>query len=155
MNKNATALLVIIIIVFGAFYFSGYSKKTSNTENIEATIDANTAVTTRVHPDQGNYLTDLRGIALYTYSDDKSLESVCFDECEKNWPIFEYDARQINLSKDTLTKMLNTIERADGRYQYAFENRPLYYYSGDKNPGETKGIYPENSGGKWSLVIVQ
>ena len=42
-----------------------------------------------------------------------------------------------------------TITRSNGQKQTTFKGYPLYYYSGDKAPGDTNG---EGVGGVWHVV---
>lgn len=103
----------------------------------------------------GEYLTDTKGMTLYTFGDDKKLESVCFKECLENWTPFQYDGKNLASSTDLLSKRMNLIKRENNYYQYAYIERPLYYYDGDKNPGETNGMTVENIQNRWNLVLIQ
>jgi predicted lipoprotein with Yx(FWY)xxD motif len=100
----------------------------------------------------GEYLTDTKGMTLYVFADDKKLSSSCTGECLKNWPIFTYDNKKITDFKDLLSKRMNVIKRTDGTYQYAYGEKPVYYYIGDKVPGDITGNGMNS--GKWSIITI-
>jgi predicted lipoprotein with Yx(FWY)xxD motif len=100
----------------------------------------------------GPYLTDAKGMTLYVFANDPDLKSTCTGDCLKMWPAFAYDNKKVDSESDMLSKRINVIKRDDGTYQYAYGNKPLYYYSGDKNPGETNGNGVNKSA--WSIVLI-
>ncbi|MBA3733150.1 hypothetical protein H0W91_02110 [Patescibacteria group bacterium] len=98
----------------------------------------------------GEYLTDGRGMTLYVSADDKRLASSCTGDCAKTWIPYAYDNKNIASSTDMLSKRMNVIKRPDGTYQYAYGEKPVYFYVGDKAPGDTNGN--GLNAGKWSVV---
>jgi predicted lipoprotein with Yx(FWY)xxD motif len=101
----------------------------------------------------GEYLTDKRGITLYVYADDKKLQSTCSGNCLKLWLPAGFDPNdRVDLSTDTLSEKINSAKASDGSRQYAFGDKPLYYYLVDENPGDVNGNGLDN--GKWSIVPI-
>ena len=103
----------------------------------------------------GNYLTDKYGKTLYVYAGDKKLESVCVEnsECLNTWPPFIFDFQKVTEFDDNLSKKINVIpENSFSWATYAYGESPLYYYVGDKNPGDVNGNGLEN--GKWHIVQI-
>ena len=49
-------------------------------------------------------------------------------------------------------RKLGTIRRADGRIQVTYAGRPLYYYVGDRRPGQILCQDVEEFGGLWLVV---
>ena len=84
--------------------------------------------------------------------DDKKLESSCYDACAKMWPPFPYDNKSLTGATDPLLKNLNIVKRNDGTYQYAWGDKPLYYYESDVRSGDTNGNGIDMV---WSVVIVK
>lgn len=117
-----------------------------NTGSIVGSINSKSA---------GEYLTNPKGITLYVFSDDKRLESVCNDDCLKKWLIYEFDNKDIPRSDDSLSQRMNIAKRAGGYKQYAYNLSPVYYYIGDKKPGDRNGVSSEDIESKWSLVKIQ
>ncbi|QDV08086.1 F5/8 type C domain protein [Planctomycetes bacterium Poly30] len=70
--------------------------------------------------------------------------SACNGGCAQAWPpLYLEDGVPTGLPG------LGSITRADGTFQVTYQDRPLYFYSGDQAPGETMG---EGLGGVWSTV---
>ena len=157
-------ILVVALVIVGALVYS--QNKTAPSGNPTSTTNNTTKTTTTTKPADsktvvsstksakyGDYLTDSKGITLYVSGDDKKLQSSCNDECAKTWLPFMYDSKDLASSTDKLGKRLNVIKRSDGSSQYAYGEKPLYYYSGDKNPGDMNGNGLND--GKWSIVTIQ
>ena len=47
---------------------------------------------------------------------------------------------------------MGTSPRADGTRQVTYDGHPLYYFAGDKAPGDVKGQGIHNFGGGWYVV---
>ena len=93
--------------------------------------------------------TDRPGYTLYVFDGDQALTdsvpgSTCNDACAETWPPL-----LVNDGFATGAANLTTVVRDDGTIQAAFENRPLYFYSGDSNAGETSG---QGLNSAWWLV---
>jgi len=96
----------------------------------------------------GNILADPRGMALYTSDKDQKGVSNCSDACALTWPPLiafgpSYGPRELSGVFDVMT-------RADTKKQITWNGMPLYTYSGDTKPGETKGNGV--AGGAWHFV---
>ena len=79
--------------------------------------------------------TDDAGMTLYTYSRDRAESSACTGGCARQFPPHVAEARHRQFPPDGFS----VITRPDGRLQWAYESRPLYRYSGDREPGEITG----------------
>ena len=75
------------------------------------------------------------GMTLYTFDNDKagSAKSVCNGPCATNWPplMAPEDAKP--------TGEFTVIVRDDGKKQWAFKGKPLYYWAKDTKPGDKTG----------------
>ena len=87
-------------------------------------------------------LTAGNGMTLYTFDKDPAGTSVCYDDCAVNWPPFIAEAGAIMPG-------LSTVERQDGSKQWAKDGKPLYFWVGDAEPGETNG---DGVGGVWHVA---
>ena len=85
----------------------------------------------------GNYLVDSRGNTLYLFTRDVAGDSKCTGGCLNSWPIFYQE--QISISQGLLSSDFGTITRDDGKKQTTYNGWPLYYFSSDANPGDTRG----------------
>ena len=80
-------------------------------------------------------LTGANGMTLYTFDRDvaASGKSVCNGPCATNWPplMAPEDAKP--------TGEFTVIVRDDGKKQWAFKGKPLYYWAKDTKPGDKTG----------------
>jgi predicted lipoprotein with Yx(FWY)xxD motif len=76
-------------------------------------------------------------MTLYNFKKDTPGKSACEGECLAKWPIYFVD---MVAPKDGLdAKNFGTITRADGKKQTTYKGMPLYFFAGDKAPGDTNG----------------
>ncbi|MCX5876169.1 MAG: hypothetical protein NT087_07750 [Deltaproteobacteria bacterium] len=85
----------------------------------------------------GSFLVDTKGMTLYYFKKDTPGKSACEGDCVAKWPLYFREAVAV---KDGLkADDFATITRADGQKQTTYKGMPLYYFVGDKNPGDTAG----------------
>ncbi len=86
------------------------------------------------------------GYSLYTFDIDGDGMSNCQDEndCLMNWPAFVADDGEPDIGAFT------RFTRGDGTDQWAHNGRPLYFYMGDMQRGDTEG---DGVGGVWHLIL--
>ncbi|BDG03131.1 COG4315 family predicted lipoprotein [Anaeromyxobacter oryzae] len=87
--------------------------------------------------DGASYLTDTKGMALYTFKNDTPGKSACTGDCITKWPL--YYREKVGVTGDLQEPDFATITREDGKKQTTYKGKPLYYFSGDAAPGDTKG----------------
>ncbi len=93
----------------------------------------------------GEILTGPKEMTLYIFALDREPgESACNGACARNWPPFQPAS-----DAPAPEGPLSVITREDGTEQYAYQGRPLYYWSRDKKPGDTNG---HNLGGVWAVA---
>lgn len=86
----------------------------------------------------GLFLTDDAGRTLYAFDNDKKDTSTCTGSCLQTWPPFL--VHSVPQAGDRINAaLLSTFALADGTMQAEYDSHPLYYYSGDKNPGDIRG----------------
>ena len=96
--------------------------------------------------DAGTYYLDANGKALYTFAQDNMPgKSACNKECPNVWP--PLTAPKGATPQDAWT----TIARDDGSHQWALDNRPLYRYVRDVQPGSALG---DRVGNAWNVAYV-
>ncbi|HMW17509.1 MAG TPA: hypothetical protein PKN13_06995 [Accumulibacter sp.] len=80
-------------------------------------------------------LTGQNGMTLYTYDKDSagSGRSVCNGPCAGNWPpLLAGDGQSAGGDYSVIT-------RDDGKKQWAYKGKPLYYWIKDQKPGDRSG----------------
>jgi predicted lipoprotein with Yx(FWY)xxD motif len=90
------------------------------------------------------------GMTVYTFASDTagSGKSACSGGCLTKWPAVTVAAAVTPTAGNGVSGTLATITRADnGSLQVTYNGLPLYFYAGDKAPGDTNGSYPN-----WNLV---
>lgn len=103
-------------------------------------------------PILGPYVTDARGRALYLLEPDGP-SGGCFDGCLGIWPpLVTGQALPEAGDSSLVSRLLGTTKRRDGLMQATYGGHALYYYSGDREPGQTLGQHVEDSWGEWYLV---
>jgi predicted lipoprotein with Yx(FWY)xxD motif len=101
----------------------------------------------------GGYIaTDINGWTLYTYANDTPGQSNCTGGCAQAWPPYIVSQGAAPTADWAGQYSLGVIQRQDGNYQATYNDMPLYYYSQDKKPGDTRG---DGVGGAWSVVNIQ
>jgi predicted lipoprotein with Yx(FWY)xxD motif len=83
------------------------------------------------------------GMTLYTFDKDQGGMSSCYGECAKKWP--PYFAKK----GEKVMKDWTMVKRKDGKLQWAYDAKPLYFYAGDKAKGDKTG---DGLGGVWHIV---
>lgn len=106
----------------------------------------------------GYILTDRNGMTLYTNANDPQDQSACSDACTAAWPPLLVSG---NLASGTLivgaglSRVLDTIQRADGATQVTFNHQPLYTFRRDMQPGDATGQGSTGFGGAWSVAVMK
>jgi predicted lipoprotein with Yx(FWY)xxD motif len=85
----------------------------------------------------GTFLTDAKGMTLYTFKNDMPGMSHCEGGCVDNWPV--YYSESVEVKEVASAKDFGTITRGDGKKQTTYKGMPLYYFVGDKAAGDTNG----------------
>jgi predicted lipoprotein with Yx(FWY)xxD motif len=99
----------------------------------------------------GTYLVDGTGRTLYLWVADKSSTSSCDASCIKYWPPLTGTPKAGGSLQQSA---LSTSARSDGSKQVTYDGHPLYYFAGDKAPGDTAGQGSNGSGALWWVVGV-
>lgn len=90
-------------------------------------------------------LTGGNGMTLYTFDKDaaNSGKSVCNGPCATNWPpLFAMDG-------DMASGDYGIVTRDDGKKQWAYKGKPLYYWIKDQKAGDKTG---DGFNGVWRIA---
>ncbi len=86
-------------------------------------------------------------MTLYTYDKDTTNKSNCNALCLAAWPAFLAPG-----PVDPTGSTYSTIKRDDGRYQWAMNGKPLYFYANDTAVGDRHG---DGKMGEWNVIPVR
>jgi predicted lipoprotein with Yx(FWY)xxD motif len=110
-------------------------------DNLMLGVDANYKL--------GTYLIGYNGETLYTYEKDTGASSTCYAQCATKWPPYIVSpSDNTNAQYGVDANKISVITRADGTLQVAYNNHPLYFYSGDTQ-ATTNG---QGFGGIWYVI---
>lgn len=145
--SRAEHYLFIVLTAGGLLALPPSAEAQSDTGNARLEINEQTPY--------GQYLTDREGHSLYLFEQDVPGDpSTCLDACANAWPPYTtQEAPQAGEGIDE--EKLGTLEREDGNTQVTYDGWPLYYFNGDKQPGDALGQDVEHLGAEWYLVSPQ
>ncbi len=90
----------------------------------------------------GTYLTDKKGLTLYTFANDRPGVSTCTGQCLVKWPPYGPGLSATGTAPINLPMLpvnIETMRGNNGMVQFAWKGMPLYYFYQDKAPGDTLG----------------
>jgi len=94
---------------------------------------------------EGGMLVGVNGMTLYVFDKDEagSGKSVCNGPCAQNWPpLAASDGAKSGGD-------FSVITRDDGKKQWAYKGKPLYFWAKDQKPGDTTG---DNFNNVWHVA---
>lgn len=119
---------------------------------------ASAPISTKLHPEEGEYLVAGNGFALYLFKADKEDDdqedagrSTCEADCLAAWPPLLAEGVPAGTGS-VRNDLLGTIARSDGTQQVTYGGWPLYFFAGDYAPGDVNGHDIEDFGEDWYLV---
>lgn len=102
--------------------------------------------------DYGRILFDGKGRALYAFTRDaRGGRSTCSGACAAAWPPYVVRG-SLRAGGGTQARLLGTVRRSDGTRQVTYAGRPLYYYVGDRKPGQVLCQNVREFGGLWLVM---
>ncbi len=104
-----------------------------------------------VSSDYGRILADGHGRALYLFSADTGKGSNCQGDCAKAWPPYLVKSKPTAVS-GAKPGRVGTVRRSDGKLQATYAGHPVYYYVGDRSPGEVNCQAAVEFGGYWYVL---
>ena len=146
---GATALVLAALTVAGCGGYGGSNESGSparpqTTNGQSATVGVATG-------GLGRILVNSQGRTLYLFEKDSGTTSACTGACATFWPPLRANGKPTAGSGATAS-MLATTNRPDGGTQMTYNGHPLYLYSGDRKPGDTKGEGLNTFGGLWYVL---
>ena len=99
----------------------------------------------------GRILFDGRGYVLYGFTRDPRGRSMCSGACARAWPPYIVKSRP-RTGAGVAARRLGTTRRSDGSLQVTYAGRPVYYYVGDRKPGQILCQNVAEFGGVWRVV---
>ena len=135
----------------GSLPGSAYGNPATSTPAAPASTSATAVLKTEITR-TGTVLASSRGLTLYYYAEDKpgSGTSVCTGGCASAWP--PLTAPVTAPAGVHLPGPLGLITRPGGVKQVTLNGYPVYFYSGDKAPGQATG---NGIAGAWHVIKIK
>ena len=99
----------------------------------------------------GTVLFDGRGFALYLFTRERGRTPACYGACAKAWPPFLTTGCPSG-GRGARGSLVGSVRRRDGTRQVTYRGHPLYYYVGDRRPGDILCQNVVEFGGTWLVV---
>ena len=99
----------------------------------------------------GQILVDGGGRTLYLFVADNGTTSSCYDACAQVWPVLTTSGAPV-AGPGVKASLLGTTQRKDGTVEVVYNGHPLYYFSGDKQPGDVTGQDLSSFGAPWYVL---
>jgi len=147
-GKTTTALTTLTAARTSTAAKTSAAAKTS-TAGSSAVAHAKTVKV--IHSQYGRILGDGSGHALYLFTRDRTSSSRCAGECAGHWPPF-VTRSGVRAGAGAQAALLGTHRRRDGTLQVTYAGHPLYFYVGDRRPGQVLCQDVEEFGGRWYVV---
>jgi predicted lipoprotein with Yx(FWY)xxD motif len=138
-------------LVLGAAVLVGTASAGAPAATAPSAQDATRATLTVRGSNWGPILFDTRGRALYAFTRDPRGRSACSGACANAWPPYLLRGR-MRAGSGVRASLLGTTRRRDGSRQVTYAGRPLYYYVGDRRPGEVRCQNVFGFGGLWLVM---
>jgi predicted lipoprotein with Yx(FWY)xxD motif len=164
MTKRMCGLVLAALLALGLLAGCGSSDSTSSDSSAAGAAGSSLSSTSgpseqesgaetikTASNDLGTILADGEGKTLYLFEKDTGSKSMCSGDCAGAWPPVTTEGDPQAGSGVTASK-LGTTKRGDGMTQVTYAGHPLYYYSGDSSPGQTKGQGLDGYGAEWYVL---
>ena len=99
----------------------------------------------------GTTLADAQGRTLYLFEGDKPNRSTLSSAGQAVWPPFTSATRPQSLT-GVMAGSVGTIRGPGGEFQITYHGHPLYYFVGDRGPGQTHGQGLNEFGALWYVL---
>ncbi|TDC71410.1 SCO0930 family lipoprotein [Streptomyces hainanensis] len=92
-------------------------------------------------PDLGEIVADSEGRTLYRFDNDTAwpMSTGCLDACLETWKPAEFIDPAVAEQLGFDPELIIPFERPDGTTQLTIDCWPVYYFTGDQEPGDTTG----------------
>ena len=99
----------------------------------------------------GAILVDGSGRTLYLFEKDQGTTSSCYGACAGGWPPDTTNGAP-RAGAGVSASLLGTSTRSDGKTEVTYHGHPLYYFAGDRKPGDSNGEGLKAFGAEWYVL---
>jgi predicted lipoprotein with Yx(FWY)xxD motif len=151
MNKRVAVLAAILGLIAILLPAAAAMARTAPRDPAPRASAAGGRATVAVHSSRfGRILVDGSGRTLYLFTHDPRGRSACGGACAAAWPPLYTHGGPVAV-RGARPGLLGTTIRRGGR-QVTYAGHPLYYYVGDRRPGQILCQNVVEFGGTWLVV---
>jgi predicted lipoprotein with Yx(FWY)xxD motif len=145
MNRTRLSLAAVAVIVAGAI--AAIVATTGTSAKKAPAVAANSAISVE-QTSFGKALTDANGRTLYLFAGDRPNLSTLSAAGRAFWPPLTSTAKP-SAAGGALAGDIGAVTGTTGARQVTYNGHPLYYFVGDRNPGQTAGQGLNEFGARW------
>lgn len=148
MNRFRLSLPLVAVIV--AAVVAAIVSTTGSSATKAPAVPAASAISVK-QTSLGETLADAKGRTLYLFAGDQRNVSRLSAAGRAFWPPF-IAATKPSATGGALTSKIGMVTGATGAGQVTYNGHPLYYFVGDRNPGQTSGQALNQFGARWYVL---
>lgn len=149
MQRNRITVPVVLVIL-AAIVGVIVSAAGGSTKKTLRAVPGNSAISVVSTP-VGSALADANGRTLYLFAGDKRNLSTLSAAGRALWPPVTATTRPIARG-GALASEIALVRGATGTAQVTYNGHPLYYFVGDRNPGQAAGQGLNQFGARWYVL---
>jgi predicted lipoprotein with Yx(FWY)xxD motif len=146
----AASATLLVVTGFGASGSSAHSPAHAARSVPRSRAGASSALGVR-RTSLGRTLVDARGRTLYLFEADRPNLSNCSSACLTVWPALTAPGKP-RARGGAVGSKIGTIPAHGGKRQVTYAGHPLYYYIGDRKPGDVNGQGLNQFGAEWYVL---
>lgn len=150
MSRARFPILAVAVVVVAAVIVVVGATSGASTRKTAHTIAAGSAISLK-QTALGHTLVDATGRTLYLFAGDKPNVSTLPSAGKAVWPPFTATIHPRAMS-GALAARIGTVTNGRGNAQITYGGHPLYYYVGDRGPGQTQGQGLNQFGALWYVL---
>lgn len=147
----SAAVIGLLPVAVAACGGAGATADPPASTSAATTASTQTAAIRVANSGLGSILVDSQGRTLYLFKADSGTKSACTGECATAWPPLRTTGNPTAAGGASPT-LVRTTPRSDGAPQVTYNGHPLYFYVGDKHPGDVNGQGIVAFGAAWYVV---
>jgi predicted lipoprotein with Yx(FWY)xxD motif len=147
---NLRLSIPIVVFIVAALIAVLVSTSGGSTPKTQAAAAANASISVK-QTSVGTTLTDANGRVLYLFAPDKPNVSTLSAAGRSVWPPFTSSRRPAAAGGAQANKV-GAVSGPSRPAQVTYHGHPLYYFVGDRKPGQTSGQGLNEFGGRWYVV---
>jgi predicted lipoprotein with Yx(FWY)xxD motif len=151
MNRTRLPIVLVAVIAAAAIAVIAGTSGAKSTKPSQPAVPAGTSISVE-QTSVGKAITDAQGRTLYLFAADKPNLSTLSAAGRAFWPPFTSTSRPAAAGGALAGKIGVVSSGAAGARQVTYNGHPLYYFVGDRKPGQIAGQGLNQFGARWYLL---